>query len=57
MESYLNSPQPEVLPRPVVVPKPKTVPLVEPNEDDPWAVPGPRINPTPKGFKKNKKSF
>ena len=57
MESYLNSPQPEVLPRPIVVPKPKTVPQVDPDENDPFNVPGPKVNPTPKGFKKNKKSF
>lgn len=60
MESYLNSPQPEVLPKPVVVPKPKTVPTEEPDEDNPWAVPGPKISPSPKGIggiKKNKKSF
>lgn len=57
MEGYLNSPQPEVLPKPVVVPKPETVPIVEPNEDDPFNVPAPKINPTPKGIKKIKKSF
>jgi len=48
MESNLNSPQPEVLPKPTVVPKPKTPPQVEPSEDDPWAVPGPKTSPTPK---------
>jgi len=49
MESYLNSPQPEVLPAPIVVPEPETVPTVEPDEDDPFRVPGPLVNPTPKG--------
>ncbi len=50
MESYLKSPQPEVLPRPTTVPKPKTAPQVEPDENDPFSVPGPRVNPTPKGW-------
>lgn len=57
MESNLKSPQPEVLPKPTVVPKPKTPPQVEPDEDDPFNVPGPKINPTPKGIKKNFLSF
>jgi len=60
MERYLKFPQPEVLPKPVVVPKPETVPLIEPNEDDPFNVPGPKVNPTPKGIggiKKIKKVF
>ena len=48
MESYLNNPQPEVLPKPTVVPKPKTAPQVEPDENDPFRVPGPLVNPTPK---------
>jgi len=52
MESRLNSPQPEVLPAPVIVPKPETAPIVEPDENDPFNVPGPRINPTPKGGEK-----
>jgi hypothetical protein len=52
MERYLKSPQPEVLPKPIVVPKPKTVPQVDPDENDPFNVPGPKINPTPKGLKK-----
>ena len=57
MESYLNSPQPEVLPNPIVIPspKPETTPLIEPDEDDPFKVPGPLVNPTPKGIRK--KSF
>lgn len=60
MESYLKSPQPEVLPKPIVVPEPETVPLIEPDEDDPFNVPGPKVNPTPKGIggiKKIKKVF
>jgi hypothetical protein len=52
MERYLNSPQPEVLPAPVKRPSPIRVPQTEPDENDPWAVPGPKINPTPKGRKK-----
>lgn len=57
MESYLNSPQPEVLPNPIVIPspEPETAPLVEPDEDDPFKVPGPKVDPTPKGIRK--KSF
>jgi hypothetical protein len=57
MESYLKSPQPEVIPRPTTVPKPKTAPQVDPDENDPFSVPGPLINPTPKGFRKIKKVF
>lgn len=51
MENYLNSPRPEVLPapRPVTVPKPAPKPRVDPDEDDPFRVPGPKVNPTPKG--------
>ena len=52
MESYLNDHQPEVLPRPTTVPKPKTAPQVDPSENDPFSVPGPKVNPTPKGIKK-----
>lgn len=52
MESYLNSPQPEVLPNPIVIPEPETVPLIEPDEDDPFKVPGPKVDPTPKGIRK-----
>jgi hypothetical protein len=52
MESYLKSPQPAVLPRPTTVPKPKTAPQVNPDENDPFSVPGPKVNPTPKGIKK-----
>ena len=56
MERYLNSPQPKVLPRPIVVPEPETVPLIEPDEDDPFNVPGPLVDPTPKGIKEIKKT-
>ena len=52
MESYLNSPQPEVLPNPTVVPEPDKAPTVDPDENDPFRVPGPLINPTPKGQQK-----
>ena len=57
MESYLKSPQPEVLPKPTTVPKPETVPVVDPDENDPFSVPGPKVNLTPKGIKKIKKIF
>jgi hypothetical protein len=39
-----------------VVPEPETVPLIEPNEDDPFNVPGPLVDPTPKGIKEIKKT-
>jgi hypothetical protein len=52
MESYLKDHQPEVLPRPTTVPKPKTTPQVDPDENNPFSVPGPKVNPTPKGIKK-----
>ncbi|GIV43862.1 MAG: hypothetical protein KatS3mg035_0985 [Bacteroidia bacterium] len=51
MESNLknNSPSPEVLPAPspVTVPEPITLPEIDP--DDPFNVPGPKVDPTPKG--------
>jgi hypothetical protein len=51
----LNSPQPQVLPAPTTVPEtePLTRPHEEPDENDPFNVPGPKVDPTPKG----KKSF
>lgn len=57
MERYLNN-GPEVAPAPVVIPEtePVTVPTrpkEDPEEDDPFRVPGPKVDPTPKG----KKSF
>lgn len=46
-----NSPEPEVLPvEPEVVPE-TTPEKPRPSEDDPFAVPGPKVNPTPKGIK------
>ena len=30
----------------------ETVPVVNPDENDPFSVPGPKVNPTPKGIKK-----
>ena len=36
---------PETLPAP---PRPKPLPDLDP--DDPFTVPGPKVNPTPKGF-------
>jgi hypothetical protein len=50
MESYLSSPQPEVLPVPIVIPEPGTAPIVEPDENDPFKISKPKINPTPKGL-------
>lgn len=53
MESNLNKvPAPVVVPEtePITVPtRPKEVP----EEDDPFRVPGPLINPTPKGWSKS----
>jgi hypothetical protein len=52
MESNLNlnSPQPEVMPAPTVVPETEPiVPQQEPDENDPFRVPGPKVDPTPKG--------
>ena len=34
---------------PEVIPHPETVPKKEPDEDSPWNVPGPKVDPTPKG--------
>jgi hypothetical protein len=42
-------PLPEVMPaEPITKPAPTTIP--QPAEDDPFNVPAPKINPTPKGF-------
>lgn len=53
MESNIkfNSPLPEVLPIPETKPEvePAIQPTTQPDENDPWVVPGPKINPTPKG--------
>lgn len=49
MESNLSSPYPEVLPMPMPITVPETIPKEEPNEDDPFNVPAPKVNPTPKG--------
>lgn len=50
MESYLSSPQPEVLPNPETKPvEPSIQPSIQPDENDPWVCPAPLINPTPKG--------
>lgn len=34
---------------PGVIPKPEVVPQENPEEDSPWNVPGPKVDPTPKG--------
>jgi len=47
VENNLN--QPEVLPKPIT--KPAPTPIQEPDENDPWNVPAPKIDPTPKGKK------
>lgn len=41
-------PTPEVLPAPIKTPEPAVIP--RPQEDDPFNVPAPLIDPTPKGF-------
>ena len=48
MESNIkfNSPLPEVLPIPET--KPEVEPTIQPDENDPWSVPNPKISPTPK---------
>lgn len=33
---------------PEVLPKPITTPKTRPNKNDPWTVPAPKVNPTPK---------
>jgi hypothetical protein len=54
MEKYTH--MTEVAPaKPDVKPKPqRDVPKPKPNKDDPWTVPAPKVNPTPKAI--NKKS-
>lgn len=43
----------EVAPvEPDVKPKPKPAVKPRPNKDDPWTVPGPKVNPTPKAYTK-----
>lgn len=52
MESNLNSPSPDVLPAPAPVTVPETEPVIVPQTDpdeDPFNVPGPKVDPTPKG--------
>ena len=56
MERNLNLKQfknktPEPLVEPDVEPLvlPEVLPLPAPDPDDPWAVPNPKVNPTPKG--------
>jgi hypothetical protein len=39
----------EVVPeKPIVQPKPKKEENTKPRRGDPWAVPAPKVNPTPK---------
>lgn len=51
MEKYTE--MTEVAPaKPDVKPKPqRDVPKTRPNKDDPWTVPAPKVNPTPKAIK------
>lgn len=44
----------EVAPAPDVKPQPKPAvkPATKPRKDDPWTVPAPKVNPTPKAEKK-----
>lgn len=48
-----KTPEPLVEPdvKPLVEPVPLPVPETDP--DDPWAVPNPKVDPTPKGRKKS----
>lgn len=39
----LTAPMPDIKPTPV-----REVPRPRPRKDDPWTVPAPRVNPTPK---------
>ncbi len=43
--------EPQVLPAPIT--KPKVVPQTKPQKNDPWTVPAPKVNPTPKALLKN----
>lgn len=44
MEKLMTAPaEPKIVPRPTREVKPK------PRRDDPWTVPAPKVNPTPKG--------
>jgi hypothetical protein len=45
----LVAPEPLVKPGPSTVPKPEIIPQQDPDEDSPWNVPGPKVDPTPKG--------
>jgi len=40
---------PVISPEPLVLPKPEIIPQQDPDEDSPWNVPGPKVDPTPKG--------
>lgn len=48
------APNPVIAPPPMTKPKPYRKPLPD---DSPFKIKKPKINPTPKGFKKNKKKF
>jgi hypothetical protein len=39
--------------RPKTKPVPKRKPKERPRRDDPWTVPAPKVNPTPKALNKN----
>lgn len=42
---------PVVVPfEPITKPKPEVQPITKPDKDDPFNVPAPKVDPTPKGF-------
>jgi len=47
MEMIKNT-EPAVEPKPVIEPKRETPVKPRPDKDDPWTVPAPKVNPTPK---------
>ena len=49
MKQMTETAEPDVLPAPITKPMPKREsPKPKPNRDDPWTVPAPKVNPTPK---------
>ena len=50
MENNLKMFNPEIAPAPVKTPEtqPMTNPVEDPDEDNPWVIPAPIINPPPK---------
>ena len=46
--SNLQMTKPLVEPKPITKPSPKEKPKERPRREDPWTVPAPKLNPTPK---------